>query len=584
MANYQGFLLATFAGLKSKSTCNHPMRKFDTAFLVILFFLQASFAHSQTNSETKGQLHGNFQVLFQQYNEDTLIGAQVPDAESALNAYGNFTYNYGAFTAGMRFEHYQNAVLGFPGRFKGTGIGNRFVRYNNNGLDITVGNYYEQFGNGMTLRSYWEPNLGIDNALDGIRVLYNPYRGIYLKGIYGQQRFDFDNRLINTDGIVRGADGEINLNELFPRLDSVQKLKVTLGGSFVSKYEAGETIEKDGQVLILPNNVSATGVRAKLQYGNFQINGEYVTKINDPNADNNFIYKKGTGIFLNTGYSAKGIGISLNAKFIDNMAFRSSRNALLFDAPINYLPAITRQHTYNLAATLYPYATVLNGESGLSGELFYTFKKESFLGGKYGTNINLNVAAVNSLDTANFGGLEQTVLGYETNSYLFGKTKFVRDINIEIKKKLSKKLNAAFTYYYFEFNTLATPVTQDFKGIVYANIAVAEIQYKMGPRQSIRTELQVLTTDQDKGDWATLLAEYSFSPHWIVSAIDQYNYGNPDNNKRVHYLFGTVTYANGTNRIALGYGKRRAGIFCIGGVCRAVPASNGLELTITSSF
>jgi hypothetical protein len=34
----------------------------------------------------------------------------------------------------------------------------------------------------------------------------------------------------------------------------------------------------------------------------------------------------------------------------------------------------------------------------------------------------------------------------------------------------------------------------------------------------------------------------------------------------------------------LGYGKRRAGIFCIGGVCRAVPASNGIEINITSTF
>jgi hypothetical protein len=34
----------------------------------------------------------------------------------------------------------------------------------------------------------------------------------------------------------------------------------------------------------------------------------------------------------------------------------------------------------------------------------------------------------------------------------------------------------------------------------------------------------------------------------------------------------------------LGYGKRREGVFCIGGVCRAVPATNGFEISITSSF
>lgn len=540
---------------------------------------------AQTTTETKGQLHGNFALLWQQYNEDSLIGAQVPDAEAALNAFGNITYNYGHFTAGVRFEHYQNAVLGFPGRFHGTGIGNRYARYNNEGLDITVGNFYEQFGNGMTFRTYWEPNLGIDNAMDGVRVLYNPFRGIYLKGVYGQQRFDFNNRLINGDGLVRGFDTEVNLAELFPKMDSTGKFNVVLGGSFVSKYEAGETIEKNGEVLRLPNNVGATGLRAKIQYGNFQINGEYVTKINDPNADNNFIYKEGKGIFVNTSYSKKGIGVSLNGKFIDNMAFRSSRTALLFDVPINYLPAITRQHTYNLAATLYPYATVLNGECGLSGEFFYTFKKENpIFGGKYPWYVGVNVAAVNSLDTTNLSGLENTISGYRTNSLGFGSTKFVRDVNVDIKKKISKAFNFGLTYYYFEFNTLATPVTQDYKGIVYANIAVAELQYKFKPKHSLRTELQALLTDQDKGDWATVVAEYSYSPHWIFSVIDQYNFGNDNPDKRIHYLFGTVAYAKGSSRISLGYGKRRAGIFCIGGVCRAVPASNGIELTISSSF
>jgi hypothetical protein len=556
-----------------------------SAVITSVCLLITLISSGQSTTETKGQLHGNYQVLWQQYNEDTLIGAQVPDAKAAMNAYGNITYNYGSFTAGVRFEHYQNAVLGFPGRFHGTGIGNRYARYSKDGLDITVGNFYEQFGNGMAFRTYWEPNLGIDNAMDGVRVLYNPFRGIYLKGVYGQQRFDFNNRLINGEGIVRGVDTEINLAELLPGLDSTGKFNVTLGGSFVSKYEAGETIEKDDEVLRLPNNVGATGLRAKIQYGDFQINGEYVTKINDPNADNNFIYKEGKAIFVNTTYSKKGIGIALNGKFIDNMAFRSSRNALLFDVPINYLPAITRQHTYNLAATLYPYATVLNGECGLSGEFFYTFKKDNpIFGGKNPWYVGVNVAAVNSLDTTNLSGLENTISGYNTNSLGFGSTKFVRDINIEIKKKVSKEFNFALTYYYFEFNTLATPVTQDYKGIVYANIGVAEFQYKFKPKHSIRAELQTLMTEQDKGDWATVVAEYSYSPHWIFSIIDQYNYGNKDQDKRVHYLFGTVAYAKGASRISLGYGKRRAGIFCIGGVCRAVPASNGIELTITSSF
>ncbi len=559
------------------------MKRISFVALGVLMF-SAAYAQEQSgSSDNKGQLHGNVQALFQNYNPDEAIGAQVPDAKAAMNTFGNFTYTYGQFTAGVRFESYQNAILGFPNRFKGSGIGSRYVRYNSDNLDITVGNFYEQFGNGLSYRTYWEPNLGIDNAMDGVRIIYKPIKGVALKAVYGQQRYDFDSRIINSAGIVRGIDGEVSLNEVVKPW-AEKPLKVTLGGSFVSKYQSGETFVRDFTLFNLPNNVGASAGRIGMVYKNFQLTGEYVTKINDPNADNNYIFKKGESIFLNAAFSKKGFGITASGKYVDNMAFRSDRDALLFDVPINFLPAITRQHTYNLAATLYPYATVLNGEVGVSGELFYTFKKESTLGGKYGTYVSLNVAAVNSLDTSHVGGRDELINGYEVNSFGFGDTKFVRDVNLEIRKKINKAWSVNFIHYYFEFNTKVTPVTQDFKGIVYAHIDVLDIQYKFKPKQSIRAELQSLITEQDKGNWATALVEYTFSPHWSFAVMDQYNYGNSDAEKRVHYLYGNVGYSKGASRIMIGYGKRRAGIFCIGGVCRAVPASNGIEINLTSSF
>ncbi|MBK9192372.1 MAG: hypothetical protein IPM77_13195 [Crocinitomicaceae bacterium] len=66
--------------------------------------------------------------------------------------------------------------------------------------------------------------------------------------------------------------------------------------------------------------------------------------------------------------------------------------------------------------------------------------------------------------------------------------------------------------------------------------------------------------------------------------MDQYNYGNPVESKRVHYLIGTAGYIFGASRISVLYGKQREGIFCIGGVCRTVPATNGLTITFTTSF
>ena len=556
-------------------------------FFTVLGLVSAYSASAQLTESNEGTVTGNVQMLWQSYSEDPVIGAIVPPEKTGFNAYGNLIYTQGGFSAGMRYESYLSAVLGFPGRFKGSGIGYRYARYADptGKVDFTIGNFYEQFGSGIVLRSYEERALGIDNALDGIRLILRPTNGLEIKALYGKQRLDFDSRLINGPGIVRAVDGTLDVNAFLESKGGLDwKTKITLGANFVSKFQSGGTITKDTLILTLPENIGAWSYRLDALRGGWSAGIEYAGKINDPNADNGYTYRDGQAILLNLGYTQRGLGVSLSAKTVDNMSFRSDRDVLLFDLPINYIPAITQQHTYNLAATLYPYATVISGESSASAEIFYTIPKGTKLGGKYGTKLSANFAAANDLDTTQFSGVDGLVYGYERNSWGFGPTKFVRDFNVQISRKESKNFKWKYTFYNLEFNTLATPVTTTFKGIVYADIHVLETQVKTRKRESLRTEFQALFTEEDKGDWGTVLAEYTWSPHWFASILDQYNFGNPDPAARVHYLYGAVGRIDGPHRLSIGYGKRREGIFCIGGVCRAVPASNGFEINFSSSF
>ena len=78
------------------------------------------------------------------------------------------------------------------------------------------------------------------------------------------------------------------------------------------------------------------------------------------------------------------------------------------------------------------------------------------------------------------------------------------------------------------------------------------------------------------------LVEYTMSPNWFFAIQDLYNFGNDD--QKNHYFNFNFGYIKGSNRIEIGYGKKRAGIFCIGGVCKEVPSSNGFSLNISSSF
>ncbi|MBL0037132.1 MAG: hypothetical protein IPP26_15570 [Flavobacteriales bacterium] len=540
------------------------------------------------------QVHGNFSMDAQLYNQDSAIGAVVPDELMGLNSWGNIQYTQGAFKAGIRFETYEPALVGYPAGqpYSGTGIGYRYASYSIDDLEITVGNFFEQFGQGMVFRSYEERYLGVDNAMDGVRVKFKPREGVYLKAFTGRQRFGFEDGYNNGVGIVRGADAEISLTECLPGAFPkwVEKGRnLVLGGSFVSKFQEDKDPQRE-----LPENVGAWAGRLNYTTSHWNLYTEYAYKINDPNRSNQFIYKPGQALLMNATYSTKGLGISAGAHTFDNMVYQSDRAAQsLFNLNINFLPTLSKQHTYNLPATLYPYATQPNGEVAYQGEVFYKFKKGTPLGGKYGTKLAVNYSTAWSLDSTAMPDDTVRYQGYSTSFFQRGERQYFSDFNIELRKKLSADWELALTYINLVYD-IEVVQGKAGKPVVYADMFILEGLHNFTDRNSVRFELQHLSTHQDKGNWMTGLAEFTFSPHWFIAVMDQFNYetfgdtfvkdGEEVETERTHYPIGSMGYIRGGNRFTVNYGRQRAGIFCVGGVCRQVPASNGLSVSITSTF
>ena len=540
-----------------------------------------------------GQLHGNFSTDAQYYNADDEIGAVLPPQRLGANAWMNLIYSTDQFEAGVRFESYSPPLAGYPAgqAYKGTGLGYRYAKYRLSDLEITAGSFFEQFGQGLIFRSYEERYLGVDNAMDGVRVKYRAYPGVYLKGVIGQQRFGFTDGLVKGVGLVRGVDGELNFAEL---LDSAWTCSgnLIIGGSFVSKYQ-----EDRDPTLVLPQNVGAYAVRANYITSRWNLYTEYAYKINDPNGKNGFIYKPGQAMMFNATYSVKGLGVSAGAHSFDNMFYQSDRaSPTPFDLNINFLPPLTKQHTYNLPATLYPYATQPNGEVSGQAEVFYKWKKGTPLGGKYGTKLTLNYSTAYALDTTQLGAVDDTTrrMGYSSRLFVPGDRQYFQDINVELRKKITADWELALTYMNLVYD-IDIIQGKPGKPVVYADMIILEGLHNFNDRNSVRFELQHLSTKKDHGNWATAVAEFTFSPHWFVAAQDQFNYitfsdtflqdGKEEiETKRIHYPIGSVGYIRGGNRFQVNYGRQRAGIFCVGGVCRAVPAANGLTVSITSTF
>ena len=532
---------------------------------------------------SKSQVHGSFEIDGMYYQADDALGITESDIDGNIfgfNAFADIIYSIGDFSAGFRYEAYLPPIAGFDRSLDGQGFPYLWASYTTDKFSFTVGNFYEQFGNGLTLRTYQEWTLGYDNSINGARVVYEPVKGLILKGVYGTQRYFWAKYEKNGRGIVKGFDAEFNLNDVFASM-AESKIKLTIGGSAVSKYQADEN-----PFYKMPKNVASFAGRFNLGIGKFNFSSEYAYKINDPSAVNNYIYKTGDALVVTGSYSTKGLGIFAMFKRIDNMSYKSDAAVTSNALDINFLPAMIEPHTYMLAA-MYPYATQPNGEIGFQLEVVYKVPKKSKIGGKYGMGITVNYSQINDIarekanDTAYIG--QSGTMGWKSDFFKFGDQIFNRDLTIEIDKKFSKKFKSIFKYIYQDYD-IATILGHTGDPNVKANIAIVDLTWKITSKKSIRWELQGLWTTEDKGDWAAALAEYTISPHWFFTVADQFNYGNKHSNERIHYYTGSFGYTLKTTRFALTYGRQREGVVCVGGVCRQVPASSGFYVTISSSF
>ncbi len=519
------------------------------------------------------------------------------------NTYANFNLQSKYVNAGARLEYMENPLPGFEKNFAGWGLPYLYVQSNYKNAELTLGDFYEQFGSGLVLRAYEERALGIDNSLRGGRLVLRPTNGVNVKLLGGQQREywenrDFDNfKYIDSNNPwIYGADVEVNVDN-FIKSFSDNNTALLLGFSAVTKHEKDENLitMKDGGTyrLNLPENVSAFDVRANLQTGNYNFLAEYAWKTHDPSSSNDYIYRMGNTLLLSGSYSKKGFSALLQAKRTEDMSFRSKRSMDKASTAryINHLPAFSTQHTYALAA-LYPYATQnALGEWAFQGEVGYNFKRKTALGGKYGTKVKLNFSHIRGIDRRPIEGqiaTQGTALmgtdGYKTKFFDMGNETYYQDINLQVEKKLTKDFKLNLMYMNQRYNQF---VIEGHGDTFTSNIFVAEGKWNINKKVALRAEAQYLTTSGDQHDWAYGLLELSVLPGFMFTVSDMYNanvVGSDGTTSAQHFYNVGGAYTYKAHRLQLSYGKTRAGFNCSGGVCRYVPASKGFNVSYNFNF
>lgn len=532
------------------------------------------------NNDNKVSVTGSIQSDILVPQEDLKIGSPKYKDKVLTNTFLDLNLISKNVDAGARFEFLKHPLPGFEPDYKGYGVPYFYLKGKFEKLEITLGNYYEQFGSGFILRTYEERSLGIDNSLLGARIVYKPYKGIVLKAVTGEQRRYW----AHNDSWINGADLELNLGEWFAGLQK-SDTRIMLGGSFVNKYEDNDNdnimVDRTHK-LNLPQNVNAWDARVQLQKGGFNILAEYAQKTQDPSFTNGYIYRNGNVAMLSASYSQRGMSVLLQAKRSNDMAFKSDRNSIGVSSYINHLPAFTQDQTYALAA-FYPYATRPDGEWAYQAQLGYKFKRKTFIGGPYGMNVKVNFSHVHAIDKhINFTGSIDNVnvkgsKGYGSAFFKWGDQTYYQDLNIQVERKISKtfKLNLMYMNQFYN-----KTVVEGEGGMIHSDIFVADGKYTFSPKMNLRGEVQYLSTKGDQGNWWFGLLELAIVPHWMFTVSDMYNSGET----KLHYYQGLVTFNAGAHRLQVGYGRTRAGFNCSGGVCRYIPASRGVTVSYNYNF
>jgi len=525
------------------------------------------------------------------YNDDNETGDFFDTANNdsdkhiRSNSYLKIDYNFlENLTASVQIESYEPfALLNYSKNYEGTNLGIYSLNYRDSKLNITAGHFYSQFGSGLILRNWEDRQLGINNALQGGKIVYDPFSFISLTALYGKQRVGFT----TSAGEIYGFNSEIDAASIF----NFKNTSLDIGLSYVGRKE--ETTFLEPSFNELTNSLSG---RIDYYHNNFYSNAEYVIKSEDAIKQggqlSNRLVKPGNALLFNTGYSKRGFGIDATFRRLENMNFFSERNDagnVFNESSINYIPGLTKQHDYLLTNIfVYQAQSVVNLDTSQSGEiggqidLFYKIKKETFLGGKYGTKFALNFSYWAGLD----GNYTQDnpdagiLPNYEVNLLGFG-DKYFSDFSIEIRKKWTPKWRSIF---YFVNQSYNKKVIEGSGIMINSNIGVIESTHKLSNGKSLRLEIQKLNSDSTKHDWTGGTIEYNINSKFSVYVNDIYNNGSDSNTEKTHFFNLGGSYTKGATRLGLNYGRQRAGLLCVGGVCRFVAEATGLTANLTMSF
>jgi hypothetical protein len=162
-------------------------------------------------------------------------------------------------------------------------------------------------------------------------------------------------------------------------------------------------------------------------------------------------------------------------------------------------------------------------------------------------------------------------------------TNLFRELQFNVKYRKPKQYSMTTGVQYIEYNQEQFE-TKPGVPMVKVLAPYVDFLYKFDKKKSLRAEVQYLYTDEDLGQFAFALLEFSVAPHWIITASDMVNVKPKKAAEIVHYPRLAIVYVNKSNRFSIAFVRQVAGVVCSGGICRPEPAFTGVKVGVTSAF
>lgn len=566
------------------------MRHFSIVMLLVLMGT-CNWALGQSKDSDKGQFSGNLLMTYQKYIRDDSIGANTKvykENTASADAWLFMQYRIKGYSFILRYDAFNNSPLLDPqDAYTNHGVGFWQINKSVDKLDITMGSFYDQFGTGILFRAYEQRQIGIDYAIQGMRLKYNINDKWAIKGFAGNQKGNIKNRFGYANQVISGLNIEGNLD-----LGKDSKFgALQVGASGVNRTLDRETMDRlvgtintyDLADRFYPKyNVYGGNAYFTYTKDNFSwtVEGNVKSKEAIMEDDSKFHLKGGKVLYTsmswgkggwNLGKQKASVGLNIQARHVDHFSFRTAPTENLLNGLVSYLPSMTRQNTYRLLSR-YNAPGQAMGEDGIQGEIEFKPRK--------GTQIFFNGSYVQTL--ASNGKLNKATGVMEAE-------KLFSENYIEVVQKIGKHDKLKLGVQRIVYNQTRYESEPEYVPVKTIT-PFGEWLHTLDQGKSLRVEWQYLNTKNDQGSFANLMIEMFVRKNLSIAVADMVNVV-PHRYERMiiadkvlHYPTFFIGYTEKNTVFTLAFLKQQQGVNCSGGICREEPAFSGVRFTVSSNF